>query len=94
MDAVQEMMYQEHSASIGRFCVTGASKRGWTSWTLAAVDYERVKCVMPVMMDTINLNPVLHNHYRSLGNWTVQFRPYWLERVLGDLDTDAWCDKQ
>ena len=90
MDAVQEFMWEEHSASIGRFCVTGASKRGWTSWTVAAVDYERVKCVMPVMMDTVNLNPVLHNHYRSLGNWTVQFADYWLERVLADLDSDGF----
>lgn len=91
LDMVQELMWENHSANLGRFCVTGASKRGWTSWTVAAIDYERVTCTMPVMMDTINLVDVLHNHYRSLGNWTLAFWSYYQPpfQILGDLDSDG-----
>ena len=31
-----------HVGKIENFCVTGASKRGWTTWTIASVD-KRVK---------------------------------------------------
>ena len=89
MDAVEEFVYHDYGRNLERFCVTGASKRGWTSWTVAAVDYERVKCTMPMMMDTLNLVPTLHNHYRSLGNWTVQFLDYYELGILADIDTEA-----
>ena len=76
MDAVQEFMWETHEANIAHFCVTGASKRGWATWTVGAVDYERVNCIMPVQMDVLNIVDSLHGHYRSLGNWTIQFANY------------------
>ena len=44
---------------------------------------------MPVMMDSINIIETLHGHYRSLGNWTVQFFDYYKEQILRDIDTDG-----
>ena len=37
----------------------------------------------------INIVDALHGHYRSLGNWTVQFANYYAEQVLRDIDTDG-----
>src|SRR6185503_7005979 len=42
MDAVQEFVQQEHKQKIQRWVVSGASKRGWTTWLTGAVD-PRVK---------------------------------------------------
>jgi PhoPQ-activated pathogenicity-related protein len=32
MDAIQDIVKQEHKQQIYRFVVSGASKRGWATW--------------------------------------------------------------
>ena len=82
MDAVEAYILEKHNVQLEHFCVSGASKRGWTSWTVAAVDYERVKCVMPMLLDCVNTFEVFHNHYKSLGNWTFAMIDYYEQRIL------------
>jgi PhoPQ-activated pathogenicity-related protein len=38
MDAVQQFCQKTLSFEVGRFTVTGASKRGWTTWLAGASD--------------------------------------------------------
>lgn len=49
MDAVQSYT-SSRGREIGSFVVTGASKRGWTTWLTAAID-ERVKAIIPMVYD-------------------------------------------
>ena len=46
MDAVEEFTAEEWNLEIDKFLVTGASKRGWTTWLTAAVD-PRVDAIAP-----------------------------------------------
>eukprot|EP00898_Chlorokybus_atmophyticus_P007548 jgi/Chlat1/7795/Chrsp66S07250 len=69
-----------------RFVVVGASKRGWTSWTTAAVD-PRVCGVIPIVMDLLNFRPSVHHHYRSYGGWSFAFADYVAASVTTHLDT-------
>ena len=46
MDAVQALAQKEFDQKIERFVVSGASKRGWTTWLSAAVD-ARVQAIAP-----------------------------------------------
>src|SRR5207248_8492406 len=39
---------------VGKFVVSGGSKRGWTTWTTAAVD-PRVVAIVPASIDLLNL---------------------------------------
>jgi PhoPQ-activated pathogenicity-related protein len=57
----------EHT--VGRFVVSGASKRGWTTWTTAAVD-RRVVAVIPAVIDMLNVEPSFVHHWRAYGAWS------------------------
>ena len=46
--------------------VSGASKRGYSTWHVAAVD-PRVIAIVPIVMDELNFAENVQHHYRSLG---------------------------
>ena len=50
-----------HAAA--RFVVSGASKRGWTTWATAAVD-TRVIAIAPAVIDLLNIEPSFMHHFR------------------------------
>jgi PhoPQ-activated pathogenicity-related protein len=56
-----------HAAT--RFVVSGASKRGWTTWTTAAVD-SRVIAIAPAVIDLLNIEPSFEHHFRAYGDWS------------------------
>lgn len=76
MDLVQA----EHEDVTG-FVVTGASKRGWTTWTTAAVD-KRVKAAIPLVIDVVNVIPSLDNHHDAYGFWAPATQDYVDTNVL------------
>ena len=51
---------------LDKFAVAGASKRGWTTWTVAAVD-DRVVAAVPIVLDVWNAVKNLHHHFRAYG---------------------------
>ena len=74
MDLAQEIVLQ-NDVVVKDFVVSGASKRGWTAWTTAAVD-RRVKAVVPMVIDMLNLVPSFENHYRSYGEFSPAVQEY------------------
>lgn len=77
MDTVQA--YAQTTAggrrAITRFVVSGASKRGWTTWSTAIVD-SRVVAIMPIVIDMLNLEPSFVHHYRAYGAWAPAVDDY------------------
>src|SRR5690606_19688355 len=53
----------------------GASKRGWTTWTLAAVD-PRVKAIAPMVIDLLNIVPSFQHHYAAYGGFAEAVEDY------------------
>ncbi|MFN9456406.1 MAG: PhoPQ-activated protein PqaA family protein, partial [Acidobacteriota bacterium] len=60
MDTVTAFL-KEQNTPIDKFVVAGASKRGWTTWTTAAVD-QRVVAFMPLVIDLLNIIPSFVHH--------------------------------
>jgi PhoPQ-activated pathogenicity-related protein len=60
---------------VGRFVVAGASKRGWTTWTTAAVD-TRVIAIVPAVIDLLNVEPSFIHHFRAYGAYSEAVKDY------------------
>jgi len=74
MDAITAFAASEHHR-VSRFVVSGASKRGWTTWTTAAVD-TRVVAIAPAVIDLLNVEPSFEHHYRAYGAWSNAVKDY------------------
>jgi PhoPQ-activated pathogenicity-related protein len=75
MDAVQAVAKEKHSQDIESFIVTGASKRGWTTWLTAAVD-RRVIAIAPMVIDTLNMSKQMALQRLSFGGYSEEIQDY------------------
>ena len=71
---------------LSRFVVSGASKRGWTTWTTAAVD-SRVIAIAPAVIDLLNIVPSFVHHYRAYGKWSDAVKDYEQQGIMNWMGT-------
>ena len=74
---------------VDRFVVMGASKRGWTTWTTAAVD-PRVVAIAPMVIDVLNVIPSLEHQYRSYGFWAPSVGNYYAEHLMDNMNSEGF----
>lgn len=89
MDVVEEVT-ASLDKPVDRFFVTGASKRGWTTWTTAAVD-ERVVGIAPMVIDLLNIVPSFQHHWRCYGEWSPAVSDYVNEGIMEWMETDEFA---
>lgn len=83
--------------NITGWVVGGASKRGWTTWMVGAVDpaacdwCPTVVGLTPLVPIVPFLNHSVHMQRRSLGGFTFAFRDYLQAGVLHHMDTDIFA---
>ncbi|MFM8415165.1 MAG: PhoPQ-activated protein PqaA family protein, partial [Planctomycetota bacterium] len=85
MTAAEAAARDRWGLAIDGFVATGASKRGWTTWLSAAID-ERVKGLVPMVIDMLSLEQHLGLQVRSFGGLSDQLVDYTsrgIERLLG-----------
>ena len=76
MDLVQAFMPTAPSpATIKDFVVTGASKRGWTTWMTACTD-GRVAAIAPIVIDILNTNVQMDHHRGIYGGYSEEVHDY------------------
>jgi PhoPQ-activated pathogenicity-related protein len=77
MDAIQEFLMSDAGGKfkVDQFVVSGASKRGWTTWLIGAVD-KRVIAIMPMVIDALNSEMITRHHYESLGFFSPALNDY------------------
>jgi PhoPQ-activated pathogenicity-related protein len=67
--------------SVDKFVVCGGSKRGWTTWTTAAVD-KRVIGISPMVIDMLNIEPSFQHHWKAYGFWAPAVGDYTAEKIM------------
>src|SRR5262245_59892649 len=75
MDALQAFAKKELKADVKNFVLTGASKRGWTTWLTAAVE-PRVKAIVPMVIDTLNMQKQMPYQKESYGHYSAMIKDY------------------
>jgi PhoPQ-activated pathogenicity-related protein len=75
MDAVQEFSEEQLNHQLTSFTVSGASKRGWTTWLTASQD-ERVGAIAPMVIDVLNMPVNLDYQVKVWGDYSTQIQDY------------------
>ncbi|MGD9648657.1 MAG: PhoPQ-activated pathogenicity-related family protein [Pirellulales bacterium] len=88
MDATQEFAQTEWKLDIKNFTVTGASKRGWTTWLTGAVD-PRATAIAPIVIDMLNGPVQMKNQIASWGKYSEQIEDYTRRGIQQQMDTPA-----
>jgi PhoPQ-activated pathogenicity-related protein len=97
MDAVQAFTQEESGQKIKRFVVSGASKRGWTTWLTAAVD-PRVQAMAPRVIEMLNMRAQAQWAQQMYGAQSERIRAYTDLRIIERMDDPrmvelrAWVD--
>ena len=81
MDTVSEYSADALGQAVDRFVVTGASKRGWATWTTAVVD-DRAVAIAPMVIDMLNVIPSFQHHWRAYGQWSPAVEAYEQEAIM------------
>ena len=75
MDIVQQFSRKEAHKKIKGFVVSGASKRGWTTWLTGAND-PRVVAIGPMVIDMLNM-PVSILYQKTVwGDYSIEIKDY------------------
>ena len=72
---------------IEKFVVSGASKRGWTTWLTAAAD-PRVVAIAPAVIDVLKLDTQMKHHRRSYGFYSSAIEPFGKMNVFDRLGSE------
>ncbi len=80
MDCLQAWSDKE-GAKIEKFVVSGASKRGWTTWMVGATD-PRVAAIVPIVIDVVNVQPNMLHHAAVYGFWAEAVGNYYQHNIL------------
>lgn len=76
--------------AVKRFVVSGGSKRGWTTWTTAAVD-ARVVAIAPAVIDVLNVQPSFVHHWRAYGFWAPAVDDYVAHGIMDWIGTPQFA---
>jgi PhoPQ-activated pathogenicity-related protein len=66
---------QGGNIKVEKFVVAGGSKRGWTTWTTAAVD-KRVVAIVPMVIDRLNSVKSFEHHFQAYGYYSPAVKDY------------------
>lgn len=84
MDAIESATAKTKNP-IRKFIVTGASKRGWTTWFVGASRDRRVVGIAPMVIDNLNITEQMKAQKAEWGQYSDQIEAYSTTGLLDKL---------
>ena len=89
LDAMEKIIPKyTGGGNVSKFVVAGASKRGWTTWLVGAVD-KRVLAIAPIVLDAVNVVAFAHRQWRMYGAWSFALQDYYKMNITAQWDNPA-----
>lgn len=94
MKAAQEFVNEELKvAEVESWIVSGASKRGWTTWMVGLAECAscvNISAIIPLVPIVPNLLQDVHRQWQSYGGWTFAFSDYTEAGIMQYLDDEIF----
>jgi len=91
MDVVQKFSKKEIKRKVEHFVVSGASKRGWTTWLTGAND-SRVKAIGPMVIDVLNMPVNVDYQKKVWGAYSIEIDDYVKLGIAQQFNTPGGSD--
>jgi PhoPQ-activated pathogenicity-related protein len=88
MDVVQKFSKKELKWKVKHFIVSGASKRGWTTWLTGAND-KRVIAIGPMVIDVLNMPVNVDYQKVTWGDYSIEIEDYVKLGIAQQLGTES-----
>ncbi len=93
MDALQAFTKEQFKEPVKQFVLSGASKRGWTTWLASASD-SRIVAFVPIVIDTLNMTKQMEHQLESFGQYSEMIHDYTERKLVplpkGDEPKKLW----
>jgi PhoPQ-activated pathogenicity-related protein len=93
MDALQAFTKEQFKEPVKQFVLSGASKRGWTTWLASASD-SRIIAFVPIVIDTLNMTKQMEHQLESFGAYSEMIHDYTERKLVplpkGDEPKKLW----